>query len=198
MSPSVSMYVEATRSTSAGGGVSATKRRTSFVAMKRAGEGWRVRIARTRSPSSRPPPAAVLSRWHDEVRPGGEPVVEVEERRWMARTGADEVGKASQRVRADDITLVGRDVPADVALPGEDVEVVEPEVDHDLRELALALDRAEGLRGLELRGDPERPLLGRIRLHHLRARHPAVLELLPELRIGSWIFAQRLGDRHAE
>src|SRR5438876_966479 len=159
MSPSVSMYVEATRSTSAGGGVSATRRRTSFVAMKRAVEGWRVRIA---------------------------------------SAGADVVGKACQRGRADDITLVGRDVPADVALPGEDVEVVEPEVDHDLRELALALDRAEGLRGLELRGDPERPLLGRIRLHHLRARHPAVLELLPELRIGSWIFAQRLGDRHAE
>src|SRR3989442_1166793 len=146
---------------SAGGGASATNRRTSFVAMKRAVEGWRVRIASTRSPSSRPPPAG---------------------RRWPSTTFA----------------LVGRDVPADIALPGEDVEVVEPEVDHDLRELALALDRAEGLRGLELRGDPERPLLGRVRLHHFRARHPAVLELLPELRIGSWIFAQRLGDRHAE
>src|SRR2546425_5738300 len=142
--------------------------------------------------------AAVLSRRHGEVRPGGEPGVEIEEHRRMARAGADEIGKAPQCVRADDVALVGRDVPADIALPGEDVEVVEPEVDHDLRELALALDRAEGLRGLELRGDPERPLLGRVRLHHFRARHPAVLELLPELRIGSWIFAQRLGDRHAE
>src|SRR5207244_4133306 len=39
-------------------------------------------------------------RGHGEVRPGGEPVVEVEEHRWMARAGADEVGKAAQRVRA--------------------------------------------------------------------------------------------------
>src|SRR5438093_4333669 len=50
---------------------------------------------------------------------------------------------------------------------------------------SLALDRAERLRGLELGRDPERPLLGRVRLHHFRARHLAVLDLLSEPRIGS-------------
>ena len=137
-------------------------------------------------------------RGHGEVRPGGEPVVQVEEHRRMARAGADEVGKAAQRVRADDVALVGRDVPADVALRGEHVEVVEPEVDHDLLELALTLDRAEHLRGLELRRDPEGPFLGRIQLHHLLACQLARLEFLPELRFGSRVVAERLRDRQAE
>ena len=51
--------VAATRSTSAGGGVSLTNRRASFVAMKRAVDGCAARMSSTCSPSSSPPPALI-------------------------------------------------------------------------------------------------------------------------------------------
>src|SRR5207245_577038 len=113
-SPSDRRNVAATRSTSAGGGSSATKRATTWAAV---GPG--------------------LPR---EVRARAEPVVEIEERGRVGGRPAQQVAELAERVGADDIALVGGQVPLHLALGGLDVEVVEPEVDHDLLELALAFD----------------------------------------------------------
>ena len=58
-SPSVAWNRAAARSTSAGGGVSLTKRRASLVAMKRAVAGSFARMSSTCSPSDSPPPALI-------------------------------------------------------------------------------------------------------------------------------------------
>jgi hypothetical protein len=142
--------------------------------------------------------SAVRSRRHDEVRPGAEPVVEVEEHRRMVRGGAHEVGELAHRVRADRFALVGRDVPPHVALAREHVEVVEPEIDHELFELALARHGTHDLRGLELGGDPRRALVHRVQRLHFLTRHLAVRDLRPQLGIGARELAERLGDGHPE
>src|SRR5439155_26280605 len=103
-----------------------------------------------------------------------------------------------QRVRPDRLTLVGRYVPAHVALAGEDVEVVEPEVDHNFFELTLARHGPDDLRGPELVRDPNRALLHRVALHHFLARHLTVRDLRTQLGIGPREFAQGLGDGHAQ
>ena len=143
-------------------------------------------------------PSAIGSARNREIGLRAEPVVEVVEHRRMMGGGPHEVGELAQRVRADRLALVHRNVPAHVALAGEDVEVVEPEVDHDLLELPLARHGADHLGRLELRRDPGRPLVHRVALLHLLTRHLPARQLRAQLRIGTGVGAQELGRGHAQ
>ena len=69
--------------------------------------------------------------------------VEIPEHRGAERGGAEHGGELAERVGADDIAVVGDLEPLGVALGGVNVEVVAPEVDHHLVELALGEDGAQ-------------------------------------------------------
>ena len=75
-----------------------------------------------------------------------EPVVEIEQHRRALRRGAEHVAEVAEHVRPNRVALVLGDVVARRAFAGEDVEVVEPEIDQHFFELALAVDRAQQLR----------------------------------------------------
>ena len=72
-------------------------------------------------------------------------VVEVEQHRRVAGGGLQQVAQAPQRVRADGVALVVEHREAGLVVGGGDVEVVEPEVGHQLGELVLGIDRAHQL-----------------------------------------------------
>ena len=114
----------------------------------------------------------------------------------MRRRPTEQVTEPAERVGPDDVALVGREVPLHLALGGVDVEVIEPEVDHDLFELPLALDRTHEPRGLHLRHDPDRALLGRRPLVQRARRHLGIGGLVARRR--SRILLVQLGDRHRE
>ena len=143
------------------------------------------------------PPTGVGAGAHGEARTGAEPVVEVEQHGRMMGGRPQQVGEAAERVGTDDVALVGREVPAHLALAREDVEVVEPEVDHHLLQLPLARHRPQHLRGLQLAHDLERPL-GRPELAPLVAGHLAAGELAPGLRVGARVLALQVADRHRQ
>ena len=69
-----------------------------------------------------------------------------------------------ERVRADDVAVVRREIPARLTLAGEDREVVLPEVDHDFLELPLAHHRSRDA--------------GRGQLGHELVRAPRLLQQL--------------------
>src|SRR5262249_37252336 len=97
------------------------------------------------------PELAALGR--GEALAGRGPVVEVEEHRRVVGHGAEEISKTPEEVRADRLPLVGGDHPPNRAFVRRDVEVVEPEVDQRLLELALALGGPNEPSGDELRAD---------------------------------------------
>ena len=78
------------------------------------------------------------------------PVVQVEEHRRALGDGAEQVAEAPEDVRPDGVSLVLGEVAADRAFAGEDVEVVEPEVDEDFLELARGVDGTQHLLLAEL------------------------------------------------
>ena len=73
------------------------------------------------------------------------PVVEVEQHRRALRRRAEQIAELAEHVRPDRVALVLGEVAARRSLAGEHVEVVEPEVDHHLVELTLAVDGAQDL-----------------------------------------------------
>ena len=78
------------------------------------------------------------------------PVVQIEEHRRALRHGAEQIAEPAEDVRPDRVALVLRQVGAHRALAGEDVEVVEPEVDEHFLELARRVDGAQDLLLAEL------------------------------------------------
>ena len=80
----------------------------------------------------------------------GLPVVEVDHHGRAGGGGEEEVAELAEGVFADGVALVGGGVPLVGVFADVDVEVIEPEVGHDLLELALGEDGAEefGLREL--------------------------------------------------
>ncbi len=85
-----------------------------------------------------------------ESGPTERPVVEVDHHGGRGGGGEEEVAEAAEGVAADGVALVGGGVPLVGIFGCVDVEVVEPEVGHDLEELALGEDGAEEFRFGEL------------------------------------------------
>ncbi len=79
------------------------------------------------------------------LRIGAQPVVEIEEHRRALGRRAKQVAEAAPDMRPDRLALVIGDEARGAPLAGEDVEVVEPEVDEHFLELPLAIDRARDL-----------------------------------------------------
>ena len=77
------------------------------------------------------------------LRRGALPVVQVEEHRRALGRGLQQLSKLTQHVRPDRLAFVLRHVVARQALPGEHIEMVEPEVDHHFFELPVAVGRAQ-------------------------------------------------------
>ena len=71
----------------------------------------------------------------------------------MLRGGEEQVAELAESMGADGVTLIGWRVQLRGILADVDVEVVEPEVGHDLLELALAEDGAHDLGLLQLEVD---------------------------------------------
>ena len=69
--------------------------------------------------------------------------IQIHEHRGRRRAGADEVLEVAQRVLANHIAIIARLQVNAVALLQVDVEVVRPELDHDLEQLPLAVDSAQ-------------------------------------------------------
>ncbi|KAF0241924.1 MAG: hypothetical protein FD180_4214 [Planctomycetota bacterium] len=69
--------------------------------------------------------------------------VEIDEHRGGSRRRLHHVAEFSQRVPADGVAIVGGLEPRAVGLADVDVEVIRPELDHDLEELALRVDGLE-------------------------------------------------------
>ena len=87
------------------------------------------------------------------VRIGAQIIVEIEEHRGAFRGGVEQVFEFSERVRLDDVAFVRGHEPFHVAFAGENVEMVEPEIVHDLLQLAIAVDGARDLGHRELFDD---------------------------------------------
>src|SRR5258707_11901812 len=79
------------------------------------------------------------------IRPHALPVVQVEQHGRALRRAYQQVFEFSQHVRTDHITLVSRDHVPVRAFADKNVEVVVPEVGHDLFKLAVAIDGAQQL-----------------------------------------------------
>src|ERR1700730_9298809 len=101
-------------------------------------------------------------------RGGAECVVKIDQHRRMLCRGEQQVPEAAERKRTDRLLLVIADPHIIQPLAGEDVEMVEPEVDHDFVQLPWAKQSSEDAR---LAGIPQDDL------------HPLTLSPL-ELRIG--------------
>ena len=105
------------------------------------------RLLRARSGSAEASPVRLLARCSlcgctgCGVRIGTQIVVEIKKHRRAFRSGIEQVFEFFERVRLDDVAFVGRHEPFHVALAGEHVEMVEPEIVHNLLELAFAVDR---------------------------------------------------------
>ena len=86
----------------------------------------------------------------DGVGADGQPVVEVDHHGRAGGGGEEEVAELAEGVFADGVALVAGGVPLIGVFADVDVEVIEPEVGHDLLELALGEDGAKdfGLREL--------------------------------------------------
>ncbi len=121
-----------------------------------------------------------------EALAGRGPVVEVEEHRRVVGHRAEQVAEGAEEVGADRVALVGRDQPPHRPLVRRDVEVVEPEVDQRLLELAPALGGADEPRGDELGAHLARQLEG---VHHADQLEPELLDALSRQ-----LDALRLGD----
>ena len=74
---------------------------------------------------------------------GALPVVEIEEHRRAVRRRAQQIAELAEHPRADGVALVLGQVVPHLALAHEHVEVIHPEVDEDLFELALAVGRTQ-------------------------------------------------------
>src|SRR5262249_36790089 len=88
-----------------------------------------------------------------EALASGGPVVEIKKHRWVVGHRAEQFAEAAEEVRTDRLPLVRRDHPPHRSLVRRDVEVVEPEVDQGLLELAAAFGGADESGGDELRGN---------------------------------------------
>src|SRR3990172_1510376 len=164
MSPFVCLKTPATRSTNPGGGSSAMNRRASLAAMKWAVLGWMESTSRTLSASIWPKgsiaspstrlgvPAThaegvelhelsgiVLVRRAFAVRL----IVEVDEHRRRMGGGPQQLTEVAQRMTADYLPVINRLQKEAVALLDADVEVIRPELDHDLQELPAAVHLAD-------------------------------------------------------
>ncbi len=126
-------------------------------------------------------------------------------------------------MRPDRVALVLGDVDGGASLAGEDVEVVEPEVDHHFLQLSLAVNRAQNSGSLQLGDDPLgtlQPVFAIVFLNHLAIlfvvewiagwrslivfgwlgalwKHATRLELPQELS-GLGIFRVQLRRRHVQ
>ena len=116
-------------------------------------------------------------------------IIQIEKHRRALRGGGDQVAELAESVWLNDVALVRREIPFHFALPGENIEVVEPEIVHHLLQLPFAINRAkhlghgklfhDSLRALAVVGDRSRncvwihsqrislrsPARGRIELH---------------------------------
>src|SRR5260370_418923 len=79
----------------------------------------------------------------DGVRADGQPVVEVDHHGRAGGGGEEEVAELAEGVFADGVALVAGGVPLVGIFADVDVEVIEPEVGHDLLELAFGEDGAK-------------------------------------------------------
>ena len=102
----------------------------------------------------------------DRFGGNAEPVVEVVEHGRVLRGRVEQLAEVPEEVRPERIALVRDDEPLVLALVAIDVEVVEPEIEQDLGELPLALDRAHDAVRREIPFDLLRLLL----VHHGRCR----------------------------
>ena len=122
---------------------------------------------------------------------GVTPVVEIEQHRRVLRRRAQQVAETAEHVRAYRLLLEGAGPETVQALAGEDVEMVEPELDHHLLELSRAFDGAQQARfeGLAEHASGTLPL----GLRRGRVARPglALARLAGEL-------AEQLDRRHAQ
>ena len=116
-------------------------------------------------------------------------VVEIEQHRRVVRGRAEKIAETSQRVGADRLGLVGADPQPVERLVREDIEMVVPEIDHDLLQLARAVEGAPDAGGLRLFEDqpgmlaPRLLVLGR-GLHAIgRAQRPVFGEELHRIEL---------------
>ena len=79
----------------------------------------------------------------DSFGRGALPVVEIEEHRRALSRRAKQIAELAEHPRADAVALVFGKVVPHLALAHEHVEVIHPEVDEDLFELTLAVNRAQ-------------------------------------------------------
>src|SRR5213079_1122141 len=89
-------------------------------------------------------------------------VVEIEQHRRVVRSRAEKIAETSQRVGADRLGLVGADPQPVERLVREDIKMVVPEIDHDLLQLARAVEGAPDAGGLRLFEDQPRALTPRL------------------------------------
>src|SRR5947208_17160700 len=71
------------------------------------------------------------------------PVVEIEKHRRRVRGGAEQIAKASQGVRANRLSIKCGEQISIVVFVCEDAEMILPEIDHQLVELLVAVNRAQ-------------------------------------------------------
>src|SRR5882672_10614977 len=77
------------------------------------------------------------------ARGRAERVVEIDKHRRVLRCGEQQVAETAERNGTDRLLLVIPDPHIVQPLAGEDIEMVEPEIDHDLLQLASAQYRSE-------------------------------------------------------
>ena len=102
-------------------------------------------LLRTGRRCAEPPRARLLpccalgSDTRRSVRIGTQIIVEIKQHRRAVGSRVEEVFEFAERMRLDHIALVRSHEPFHVAFPGEDVEMIEPEIVHDLLQLAVAI-----------------------------------------------------------
>ncbi len=69
-------------------------------------------------------------------------IIEIKEHRRVVCGSEQQVAESPQRVRPDRLFLVGAHPQMIEAFTGKDIEMIVPEVDHDLLQLAMAHRRA--------------------------------------------------------
>src|SRR5262245_23152932 len=127
-------------------------------------------------------------------------VVEVVEHRRALRHCRKQVFESAERVGADHVALIRCQQPSVDVLLAEDVEVVEPEIDHHLLQLLLAEDGAQEFRLLQFAQRLLRVARGLLlllrwllRLLRLRRRHLLLRpRLLWRLRLHRWLLRRYL------
>src|ERR1051326_7861689 len=76
------------------------------------------------------------------ARIGAQRIIEIKEHGGAFCGRGQQIFELAESVRLDDVALVRGEEPAIFALTGKDVEMVEPEIVHDLLKLGLAIGRA--------------------------------------------------------